>query len=228
MNKATRINVAALGTIFGISGMSHGFFEILQGNVSTSGLFIYAIGEAQKMWPHGNEPALTLIPNFLLTGIAAMIVGLALIVWSLAFVHKKKGPTFFLFLFTLLLFVGGGVAQILFFPFLWLVSTRIHQPLAWWRTVLPRKSQPLLAAIWPWSLIIGAALLIFALEIATTGFVPTVNDPESALAIMLFCLGMEVIMLPLTFVSGFAHDIVLQTHGPRMKSMVTLQNQRTG
>ncbi|HEY3475693.1 MAG TPA: hypothetical protein VGK56_13870, partial [Anaerolineales bacterium] len=153
---------------------------------------------------------------------------LALIIWSLAFVHKKNGPTVFLFLFVLLLLVGGGVAQILFFPFLWLVSTRIHQPLAWWRTVLPRKSQLLLAALWPWSLIVSAALLIVALELATTGFVPTVNDPESALAIMLFCLGMEVIMLPLTFVSGFAHDIVLQTHGPRMKSRVTLQNQRTG
>lgn len=77
MNRATRTNVATLGTIFGISGMSHGFFEILQGSVPTDGLFISAIGEAQKMWPHGDEPAFTLIPNFLLTGIAAMIVGLA-------------------------------------------------------------------------------------------------------------------------------------------------------
>ena len=130
MNKATRIIVATLGTIFGISGMSHGFFEILQGNIPTGGLFISAIGEAQKMWPHGNEPAFTLIPNFLMTGIAAMIVGLAIIVWSLGFVHKKNGPTVFILLFVLLLLVGGGVAQILFFPWIWLVSTRINKPLA--------------------------------------------------------------------------------------------------
>jgi hypothetical protein len=57
--------------------MSHGLFEILQGNNSTNGLFIAAIGDSQKMWTHGNEPAFTLIPNFLLTGIAAMLVGLA-------------------------------------------------------------------------------------------------------------------------------------------------------
>ncbi len=68
MNKATRINVATLGTIFGISGINHGFFETLQGNVPTPGLFIFAIGEAQKMWLHGDEPAFTIIPNFLLTG----------------------------------------------------------------------------------------------------------------------------------------------------------------
>ena len=113
MNKATKINVATLGTIFGISGINHGFFETLQGNIPTPGLFIFAIGEAQKMWLHGDEPAFTIIPNFLLTGIAAMIVGLSIIIWSLGFVHKKNGPTVFILLFILLLLVGGGVAQIL-------------------------------------------------------------------------------------------------------------------
>jgi hypothetical protein len=29
---------------------------------------------------------------------------------------------------------------------------------------------------------------------------------------MLFCLGMEVIAIPLTFIAGFAHDIVLTPH----------------
>jgi hypothetical protein len=208
MNKATRINVAILGTIFGISGMSHGFFESLQGNVPTDGLFIFAIGEAQKMWPHGDEPAFTLIPNFLLTGIAAMIVGLILIIWSLGFVHKKYGSTVLILLFILLLLVGGGVAQVLFFPFLWLVATRIHQPLTWWRKILSAGIQKPLASLWPWTLVISAGLLAFALEIATTGFVPGVSDPDAALSIMLFCLGMEVIMFPLTFVTGFAYDIV--------------------
>jgi len=215
MNRATRTNIATLGTIFGISGMSHGFFETLQGNVPTRGLFIFAIGEAQKMWPHGNEPAFTIIPNFLLTGIAAMIVGLSIIIWSLGFVHKKNGPTVFILLFILLLMVGGGVAQILFFPFIWLVSTRINQPLAWWRKVLPIKFQEPLAKVWPWFLIVSATLLVCALIIATTGFVPAVNDPEVVLSIMLFCLGMEVLALPLTFVAGFAHDIVLTSNVTR-------------
>lgn len=215
MNKATRINVATLGTIFGISGMSHGFFETLQGNVPTRGLFIFAIGESQKMWPHGNEPAFTVIPNFLLTGIAAMIVGLTIIIWSLGFVHKKNGPTVFILLFILLLLVGGGVAQILFFPFIWLVSTRIHQPLAWWRKVLPINLQEPLAKVWRWFLVVSATLLVCALIIATTGFVPAVNDPETVLSIMLFCLGMEALALPLTFVAGFAHDIVLTSNVTR-------------
>jgi hypothetical protein len=43
MNRATRINVAITGVIFGFSGMTHGFAETLQGNTPTGGLFIYAI-----------------------------------------------------------------------------------------------------------------------------------------------------------------------------------------
>ena len=210
MNKATRINVAILGTIFGFSGMSHGFFEALQGNVLTNSLFIFAIGEAQKMWPHGNEPAFTLLPSFLLAGIASMIVGVAIIIWSLGFVHRKNGPTIFLLLFITLLLVGGGVAQILFFPFIWLVSIRIHQPLTWWRKILPIQMRKPLAMLWPWSLAISAGLLVFALVIATTGFVPGVRDSEAVFSIMVVCLGIEAIALPLTFVTGFAHDIAVE------------------
>ena len=190
--------------------MNHGFFEILQGNVPTGGLFISAIGEAQKMWPHGNELAFTLIPNFLMTGIAAMIVGLAIIIWSLGFVHKKNGPVVFVLLFILLLMVGGGVAQILFFPWIWLVSTRINKSLTWWRKILSLKIQKPLGKLWLWFLIISSALLVFVLEIAITGFVPAVNDPDVVLSIMLSCLGMEVVALPLTFVSGFAHDTAIK------------------
>lgn len=225
MNKATRINVAILGTIFGISGMSHGFFETLQGNVPTLGLFIFAIGEAQKMWSHGNEPAFTLIPNFLITGIAAMLVGLAIIVWSIGFVHRKNGPPVLLLLFILLLVVGGGVAQILFFPFIWLVSTRINQPLFWWRRTLPARIQRPLARSWTWFLAMSAGLLVFALVIATTGYIPGVGDSEVVLSIMLACLGIEVIAFPLTFVAGFAHDIVLRPNITSLEATL-LENQK--
>ncbi len=210
MNSATRITVATLGTIFGISGMNHGFFEILQGNVPTGGLWISAIGEARQMWPHGNEPAFTLIPNFLMTGIAAMLVGLAIMIGSLGFVHRKNGPAVFILLFILLLLVGGGVAQILFFPWIWLVSTRINRPLVWWRKTLPVKIQKPLGRLWPGSLILSSALLIVVFEIGVTGFIPAVRDPEVVLSIMLVCLGIEGVTLPITFVSGFAHDLAMR------------------
>jgi hypothetical protein len=210
MNNATRVNGATLGVVFGISGMSHGFFEALQGNIPTGSMYISAIGEAHRMWPHGNEPAFTLIPNFLITGIAAMLAGLAVIAWSLGFVHKKNGATILLLLFVLLLLVGGGVAQILFFPWIWLVSTRINKPLIWWRKILPGNIQVQLGRLWPWCLIISLSLLLSALAIATTGIVPVINDPEAVVSVMLLCLAAEVVILPLTFISGFAHDVAMK------------------
>ena len=210
MNKATKIIVATLGVIFGISGISHGLFETFQGNTPTGGLFISAIGEAYKMWPHGNEYAFTLIPNFLITGIAAMIVGLAIITCSVGFVHKSYGPTIFILLFVLLFLVGGGVAQIIFFILLWGVSTRINKPLTWWRKILPVRTRESLGKVWPWSLIVSSSLIVFVLEIAIFGFVPTVNDPDVVLSIMLSCLAVGYGVLLLTFVAGFAHDIAMR------------------
>ncbi len=206
MNRATRINVTVLGVIFGISGINHGFFEMLQGNAPTGGLFISAIGDAQKMWPHGNELAFTLLPNFLISGIAAMLIGLAIILWTCGYVHKKNGPIILLLLFILLLLAGGGVAQVLFFPWIYLVARQINKFPAFWEKVFHGKTA-LPGKLWPWSLAISATLLVLVLVIGVTGFVPGVNDPEAVFKVMLGCLAAEVIFLPLTFLSGFAHDI---------------------
>ena len=136
-----------------------------------------------------------------------MLVGLAIVIWSLGFVHRKNGPITLLLLFVLLFMVGGGVAQVLFFPWIWLVSTRINRPLVGWKKRLPRMIQVPLARLWPWDLVTCSVLLFFILEIAITGFVPTVSDPEAVLSVMLTCLAVVAVFLPLTFFSGFSYDI---------------------
>ncbi len=209
MNKATRIIVVTLGVIFGISGINHGLLETFQGNTPTGGLFISAIGESYKFWPHGNEFAITLIPNFLITGIAAMIVGLAIIIWSVGFVHKRYGPIVLILLFVLLFLVGGGIAQIIFFILIWGVATRINKPLTRWRRILPGRIQESLGKVWPSLLIVSSSLIVFVLEIGIFGFVPTVNDPDVILSIMTACLALGYGLLLLTIVAGFAHDITI-------------------
>jgi hypothetical protein len=64
--------VSTLGVLFAIGGIDHGFFETLQGNKPTPGLFIRSIGPQQQMWPYGTEDAFTLIPNFLFSGIVSI------------------------------------------------------------------------------------------------------------------------------------------------------------
>ncbi|TAL32639.1 MAG: hypothetical protein EPN93_15765 [Spirochaetes bacterium] len=210
MNKSTKINVATLGVLFGFSGISHGFFEMLQGYAPTGGLFIAAIGEAHRMWPHGSEPAFSLVRNYLVTGIAAMTIGSGVIIWSFWFVHKKNGPTVFLILFIMLLLFGGGIAQVVFFPFFWIVATRINKPLASWRKIVSVRIRKPLGKLWPWSLIISSSLMVFVLVIAITGFIPAVKDPDTVLSIMLYCLAVEIVVMPMAFLSGFARDSAMR------------------
>jgi len=211
MNRATRIIVSAVGIMLGIAGMNHGFFEILQGNTPTGSLIIQAIGDEQQMWIHGTEEAFTVVPNFLLTGILAISVSIAIMIWSVGFVHKKHGPTVFILLFVLLFLTGGGIGQIVFFIPTWLASTRINSPLTWWRKALPEKIRRVLATLWPFSLSAVLICFLIALEIAVFGFVPGIENPDTALAICWSLLLAAWILLLFSFVSGFAYDIQHRT-----------------
>jgi len=218
MNRATRINVTTIGVIFGLSGMTHGFSETLQGNTPTGGLFINAIaaGSRWTRWAEGGEGAFTVIPNFLLTGILAMLVGLAIIIWSIGYVHKQHGPLVYLLLFIALFLVGGGIGQVVFFIPAWAVATRIHTPLTWWRKVLPAGVRSELAQVWRWLLMATSLLILTALAIAIFGYMPGVQDMDQVLNITLSMIGASLGLFLLAFVAGFAYDIEQSKLAPIM------------
>jgi hypothetical protein len=207
MNRATRTIVSILGAFFAIGGIDHGFFEMLHGNTPTSGLFIQAIGQANRFWVYGTEDAFTLIPNFLLTGILAVLFSLAIMIWLAGFIQTKHGPSVFFLLFLCLFLVGGGVGQVFFFLPAWAVSTRIHRPLTWWRKVLPEATRRWLARLWPGTLAVGLLCFLVALEIAIFGFVPGVIDPNLKNYICWSILATGLVAILFTFVAGFAADI---------------------
>lgn len=216
MNRATKTIVSSVGVILGISGLDHGFFEVLQGNQPTNGLFINAIGPDQLMWVHGGEGAFTILPTFLLAGILSILAGVAMIAWSLWFIDRKGGPLVFFILNLLLFLFGGGVAApILIYPAAGIAATRIHKPLTWWRKVLPERVRPFLAKLWPYTLTIAVISMLIGLYIAITGNTPGVSivDPDRILAIDLafvFIGGLGMFLL--SFASGFAHDIEAQSN----------------
>jgi hypothetical protein len=193
-----------------IAGIDHGFFETLQGNRPTSGLIIQAIGPEMNLW--GDEEAFTIVPNFLITGLLAILVSLAIIVWSVGFIQTKHGATVFGLLFILLFLVGGGIAaQILFVPVTWAAARRINKPLNWWRKVLPDGLRRKLAKIWPVMLSLGSISFLIGLFIAITGYVPGISDDERILAICWsFVFGGGLGIFLLTFVAGFASDLQKQ------------------
>lgn len=207
-NKAIRITVSGFGVILSLSGIVHGLFEVLQGNVKTESLMIHAIGESHKFWAYGNEPALTIIPNFLITGLAAILISIITIIWSIKFMDKKCSAQVFLLLFIILLLVGGGVGQAVFFTLIWGFATRINKPLNWWNKVLPNSLKEVLSKFWWILLITSSSLVLFALEIAVFGYVPGIMKPDTVSLVMLSSLGCGFIFLIATFISGIYHDLV--------------------
>ncbi len=209
INQATRTSVATLGVILAVSGFNHGLFEVLQGSTPTPGLIIQAIGDAHQMWLYGTEEAFTIVPNFLVSGLLAMLASAALAAWSVGFVHTPRGALVFFLLFALLFLVGGGIAQVVFFIPAWLAARRIRRPLTWWQTVLPERVRPALARVWPAALTAGALSLLFALAIAVFGYVPGVSasNPDLILALCWLFLFAALGLFLFSFVAGFAHDL---------------------
>jgi len=135
-NGATKTVASSFGVLVGLAGIEHGFFEMLQGNVTPSDIMIDAIGPAQKFWEYSTETALTIIPNFLVTGIFAIIFGLLVTIWAGAFIDRKYGAWVFGLLSFILWLVGGGYAPIFMSILAFATATRINKPLKWWHTII--------------------------------------------------------------------------------------------
>lgn len=204
---ATRIIATTIGVIFGFGGMNHGFFEFLQGNVPTDGPVIQAIGPAQRFWVLGTEEAFTILPTFLLAGLMSMLVGLAIIIWSLGYLQSKHGTMVFLLLFILLFLVGGGIGQVAFFIPAWAFATRMDKPLTWWRKALPRSTWPLLSTLWPVALVLSSIAILIGLEMAVFGYFPGITDPEAIQNTCLLFVLASAILNIIAFIAGFGHDL---------------------
>ena len=200
MRRATKTVATWFGISAGIAGLEHGYFEILQGSTRPAGLLIVSMGPPcvpEEIW-NGCEPAMTILPNFLVTGILAVLLGLAIIVWSAAFVQRRRGGLVLMLLSGALLLFGGGI----FPPVIGLIGgaagTRINKPV----TDKPAGSMLRLAArLWPWPLVI---FLIWTWGQFVVGFF--FNDFLQS--VMGFSVLLILAMLPLSACSAYGHDVV--------------------
>lgn len=201
MREATRIIAASFGIFAGIGGLEHGYFEILQGSVQPESIMIASMGPPcvpEEIW-HACEPAMTIIPNFLVTGILSMTLGLVTIVWAVAFVRRRRWGLILALLSLALLLFGGGI----FPPLIGIIGgaagTRIHAPL---------KKQPgpiwsLLARMWPWTIVLFFVWLFgqFAIGYFFNEFLM-----ENVVLWAVLFLGLLVVSI----LSGYGHDVVEQ------------------
>lgn len=202
MRKATRIIAASFGIFAGLGGLEHGYFEILQGNVRPESIMIASMGPPcvpKEVW-HTCEPAMTVIPSFLVTGILAMVLGLVTMVWAVAFVQRQHGGTILALLSFGLLLFGGGIFPPVIGIIGGVVGTRINTPL---------KRQPgpawrMLAKLWPWTIVVFFVWLFGQFVI---GYFFNEFLMESGVLIPVLILGLLVVSI----LAGYGHDV--QKHG---------------
>ena len=209
---ATRAAASTLGVLVGLAGVEHGFFEMLQGNITPSDIMIEAIGPAQRFWEYGTERALTIIPNFFVTGILAIIVGLLVTIWAGVFIDRKYGAWVLMLLLIILWLVGGGFGQIFMSIFASVTATRINKPLKWWRAHLPVNLKGFLAKLWPWSIIAFVLLFIISVEIAIFGYPLLWFFSANITYDIQYTFGYIMVgFMPVSILTAFAYDIQKQT-----------------
>jgi len=202
------MGASVFGVLVGLAGIQHGIFEILQGNVAPNDIMIDAIGSSQKLWEYGTETALTIIPNFFITGIFAVIFGLLVTIWASAFIDRKFGVWIFGLLAFILWLVGGGFAPILMSIFGFAAATRINKPLEWWCKHLPVTLRGFLSRLWPWSIIIYVLVFAMGVEIAIFGYpLLWLFDANVTYTIQLTYALIMVVLLPVSIITALAHDI---------------------
>ncbi|WP_367343356.1 hypothetical protein [Propionibacterium sp.] len=150
MKNASRIVTMLFGVLAALAGLEHGIGEALQGNVRPGGLMILSWPDSSFFAILGGEPAMTVVPNLLVSGILTILMSLVLLTWVVAFVHRRHGGWVLLAICAVLLLVGGGFGPPALGVIVGLAALRIHSSHAW-AARAPRLRR-LLASTWPWML----------------------------------------------------------------------------
>jgi len=196
INNSTRVYTTILGLFVGISGIVHGLYEVFQGNKATEGFYLPSIG------------AVTLIPNYLFTGIAAIVVGIFILIWSIGFIQTKSGPGIFLVSSIVLFFVGGGVAHILIFLIAWLVSTNIRSSLSFWERIISKHLRGTFSKIWLPVLVAGLLFVLSGVLIWIFIIPPgEIREITSTHYLLWSLLLVGVFLLIVDIILGFSRDI---------------------
>jgi hypothetical protein len=206
MTSATRVTVSTFGVIAGLAGIEHGVGEVRQGDVAPDGLTISSWPDSEAFEILNGEPAMTVVPNLLASGILTILVSLAFLVWVIFFVQMKHGGLVLLLLSVVLLLVGGGFGPPLLGAILGVAATRIDAPLTRWRSRLSPGSRRSLARLWPWSLAAGVVAWLAVMPgTILLDLAVGVGKPELVVPVAtLTAFG----LLLLTIVAGLARDTV--------------------
>ncbi len=210
-NRHVHLTASTMSVLLALASMlNHGIFEIRQGFTATDGFFIEAISKADRFWLHGTEGAFTLVPNFLVTGVIVLLLGLALILFALRYLSGPKGAWILLLFFVLLTLFGGGIGHLVVFLPTWAFATRIHAPLRWYEEKIPAGVRGIGSRLWLASLIAACFSWLVVMELGIFGYFPGLSDPDTILNVVFLFLPATTALLSLAFFCAMAKDLEMR------------------
>ena len=200
---ATRAVVSVFGgLVTGLAGLEHGIGEALQGSVAPAGLVFPSWPGAAFFRTVAGEPAMSLVPNLLASGLLTILVSLGFLVWAIGFPHRKSSGPVLLGLSVVLLLVGGG-----FGPPLLGIIVGITATWARPRAGASRPSTGLgraLGALWPW--VFAAAIAAWLLVMPGTILLDRVFGVRELEAVVPVFILLAFATLGLAIVTALARD----------------------
>ena len=193
-----------LGILAGIMGIEHGIGEALEGYRPTESIFILSWPNSAFFEIMSGEPAMTIVPNYLFTGLLAIFFsGAFLFVLLKPGFDRKTIPTLFALLVFMLL-TGGGFGPPVLGTIAVLIALKIYSPLKIW-SKLPTKLHSVLSLLWPWSF--GICLIGWLMLFPGAALIAFFTGTDDAL-LMVIPILIAFALIPITLLLGFSRDIL--------------------
>jgi uncharacterized membrane protein len=187
----------------GLAGIEHGIGEIVQGNVPAGGLMFPSWPDAAFFRVVSGEPAMSIIPHMLTTGVLALFFSAAYVICAIGFPHKKKGSLAMMVLAVGMLLFGGGLFPPVLAFLMGFAAMRIRAPKKWWANKAPAGLRRFFARAWD-GIFTLCALAWLALFPGLNLLDYSLDVKNEALTITIILLAL--VTLALTIISAHAHD----------------------
>ena len=195
-SKFTAILFSIFGAFF---GLEHGVGEILQGNTPTPGLKIYAYSAPGLAFPFGREPALSVVHNYLISGILTIVFGLIIIIWSIKLLEIKFGGLGLLCLSIIFFLTGGGFGPFTTLIFAGIAALKIKSNYIWCKRLLPFGLRTFAAKLFPYVTILFLSWIPFEL---TLGYFFGISYPYPGY----FLAYIFPVVMIINVLAAFSHD----------------------
>lgn len=178
---ATVTTVRVFGVLAAFTGVEHGVGEITQGSVAPAAVVFESWPHVAAFEPLDGEPAMSLVPHLLVSGVLSVLVALVLGVVALLHPHRRHSGPLLVGLSLLLLLVGGGFGPPVLGVLAGLLATRVHA------SPSGRPPGPVTrfgAGLWPWPLLAATASFLGLVPGTALLYAATGTDSPTLVAVL--------------------------------------------